>query len=96
MLHRQVVVTEALIHISADEKENDRFVEGKQLLCGGYLCQINLILLKLWSIYLPTREKMTDLLEISWYYVGERGVIGSQLILVSLKFWSIDQLMRKK
>ena len=37
MLHRQVVVTEALIHISADEKENDRFVEGKQLLCGGYL-----------------------------------------------------------
>lgn len=35
MLHRQVVVTEALVHISADEKENDRFVEGKQLLCGG-------------------------------------------------------------
>ena len=42
MLHRQVVVTEALVHISADEKENGRFVEGKQLICvwgggGGFV-----------------------------------------------------------
>jgi hypothetical protein len=34
MLHRQVVVTEALIHISADENENDRFVKGKPVDCG--------------------------------------------------------------
>ena len=49
--------------------------------------------LKLWSIYLPTREKMTDLSKVSNYYVG--GICG-QINLISLKLWSIYLPTREK
>jgi hypothetical protein len=45
--------------------------------------QIILVSRKLWSIYLQTKKKMTDLLKASQYNVG-RG-IGAEIIFISLK-----------